>query len=346
MARPLRLEYSGALYHVTARGNEQRDIFRDDDDRHRFLRLLGETATRFGWNLIAWVLMSNHYHLEVETPEANLSRGMHWLNGRYAQWFNRKHKRVGHLFQGRFKGLLIEKESYLLEVARYIVLNPVRANMVARPEEWRWSSYRATAGLEEALPGLACPTLIGLFGNEEPQARLEYKRFIARFDVAAPSPWTHLTDQVYLGSKEWLSRLQSLVDGKPYSCEYPRVQMAVGRPGMSDVLNAVAATFDTVEPETRNPNNRLCRQLVAYIAFHDGLVRQSEIAATLGIRGRGAVGYLIAECARALIKEPALGDVLTAVRARMHRRLPEHLPPPDEFTWPFHRKRAYIPGAP
>jgi putative transposase len=140
MARPLRIEFAGALYHVTSRGNERRRIFRDDVDRKMFLTFLGQAVKRFGWSVTAWVLMSNHYHLVVQTPEANLSRGMHWINGTYAAWFNRRHDRSGHLFQGRFHGVLVEKETYLRELLRYVVLNPVRAKMVARPEDYRWSS--------------------------------------------------------------------------------------------------------------------------------------------------------------------------------------------------------------
>lgn len=154
MARPLRNDFAGALHHITSRGNNRGDIFVDDQDRLQFLAFLAETVIRFGRHLYSWVLMTNHFHLEVETPEANLSRGMHWLNGRYAQWFNPRHGRCGHLFQRRFEAKLIEGESYLLEVAGYIVLNPVRAGMVDRPEAYRWSSYRATVGLEAVPPWL------------------------------------------------------------------------------------------------------------------------------------------------------------------------------------------------
>ena len=145
MARPLRVEYEGAVYHVTSRGNAREDIFLDNRDRSRFLEMLGDVVARYGWICHAYCLMTNHYHLLIETPEANLSRGMHLLNGVYTQWFNRRHKRVGHLLQGRFKAILVEKESHLLELARYIVLNPVRAKMVRSVRDWPWDSYRATS---------------------------------------------------------------------------------------------------------------------------------------------------------------------------------------------------------
>ena len=153
MARPLRIEFPGAVYHVTSRGNEKRPIFKNDGDRKAFLAFLAETAKRFGWSITAWVLMTNHFHLVLQTPEPNLSRGMHWLNGSYAGWFNHAHKRWGHLFGGRFKAFLVEKEAYFTEVLRYVVLNPVRAGMVTTPEKYRWSSYRSTAGLEQLPTG-------------------------------------------------------------------------------------------------------------------------------------------------------------------------------------------------
>jgi putative transposase len=150
MARQLRTDFPGAVHHVTSRGNERRPIFFDDRDREMFLAFLGQAVKRFGWSVTAFVLMTNHFHLLVQTPEAGLSKGMHWLNTKYVGWFNRRHERVGHLYQGRFKAILVEKETYFMEVLRYVVLNPLRARMVERPEDYRWSSYRATAGLERA----------------------------------------------------------------------------------------------------------------------------------------------------------------------------------------------------
>jgi putative transposase len=127
MARPLRIEYDGAFYHLTSRGNERKAIFKDDTDRQLFLDSLSQVTERFHWLCHAYCLMDNHYHLVVETPDANLSQGMRQLNGVYTQAYNRRHRRVGHLFQGRFKGILVQKESHFLEVCRYVVLNPVAA---------------------------------------------------------------------------------------------------------------------------------------------------------------------------------------------------------------------------
>ena len=146
MARPLRLEYAGALYHITSRGDRREPIYEDDADRKMFMSLLEQVCKTYNWLCHAYCLMGNHYHLLVETPEANLSKGMRQLNGLYTQSYNRNHNRVGHVFQGRYKAILVEKQSYLLELARYIVLNPVRAQMVHVAGDWQWSSYRATIG--------------------------------------------------------------------------------------------------------------------------------------------------------------------------------------------------------
>ena len=175
MARPLRIEFPGAVYHVTSRGNEKRAIFKNDGDRKAFLAFLAETSKRFGWSITAWVLMTNHFHLVLQTPEPNLSRGMHWLNGSYAGWFNHAHKRWGHLFGGRFKAFLVEKETYFTEVLRYVVLNPVRAGLSKTPEQYRWSSYRSTARLEIAPDCLDMRAALAPFAADTTLAQTYYR---------------------------------------------------------------------------------------------------------------------------------------------------------------------------
>ncbi len=150
MTRPLRIEFPGATYHIMSRGDRRSDIYRDDVDRRVFLDLLAREVRQQRWRLLAYCLMGNHYHLLLETPESNLVTGMRRLNGVYTQTFNRRHGLVGHVMQGRYKCILVGREAYLLELARYIVLNPVRAGMVSAAQEWAWSSCRATAGV---VPG-------------------------------------------------------------------------------------------------------------------------------------------------------------------------------------------------
>jgi putative transposase len=215
MARPLRIEFAGALYHVTARGNERRDIFFTDDDRRAFLATMEKVCGRFNWLCHAYCLMSNHYHLLVETPEANLSKGMRQLNGVYTQYVNRRHARVGHLFQGRFRGILVQKEDYLLELARYIVLNPVRAGMVKDPDEWPWSSYRGTVGLTKKADFLCTDWLLSAFGDRRRVATSAFVRFVAEGKQAG-SPWNDLKNQIYLGSEQFVEQMQQRIrDDQP-----------------------------------------------------------------------------------------------------------------------------------
>ena len=253
MARPLRLEFAGALHHVTSRGNERRDIFlgNADDDRGTFLDTLAQTCERFTWICHAYCLMTNHYHLLIETPDANLSAGMRQLNGVYTQHVNRNHARVGHLFQGRFKGILVEKDSYLLELARYIVLNPVRAGMVRGAEDWPWSSYRASAGIDVAPSFLAVDWLLGAFSDRRHQAMDEYRKFVAE-GATAPSPWLELKNQIYLGSEHFVESMNAKIDTDRSLQEIPqRQRRLVAKPleyfsaNCVDRDQAIAAAYRT-----------------------------------------------------------------------------------------------------
>lgn len=223
MARPLRIEFAGALYHVTSRGDRREDIYLDDEDREVWLEVLGGVCSRYNWVCHAYSLMGNHYHILIETPESNLSLGMRQLNGVYTQQFNKRHNRVGHVFQGRFKGILVDKESYLLELARYIVLNPVRARMVRNSQQWRWSSYRATAGMEPIRPWLKVDWLLSGFARRRKTACEHYQRFVEE-GKSQPSPWEKLKNQVFLGDDAFVERMQALIDADKTLDEVPSSQ--------------------------------------------------------------------------------------------------------------------------
>lgn len=209
MARPLRLEFAGALYHITSRGNERRAIYWEDDDFSSFLTLLGQVCQQFNWVVHAYCLMSNHYHLLLETPDANLSKGMRQLNGMYTQWVNRKYKRVGHLFQGRYKAILVDKDAYLLELSRYIVLNPIRAKMVATPDDWRWSSWHCAMGKKESPDWLATDALLGLFAKNRKTAMGKYAEFVQQ--GKGVEVWENLSNQVFLGSDDFVKTHLALI---------------------------------------------------------------------------------------------------------------------------------------
>ena len=213
MSRPLRLEFANALYHVTSRGDRREPIFIDDADRSMWLDVFGQVCGRFDWRCHAWCLMTNHYHLVVETPEPNLSRGMRQLNGVYTQRFNRRYGHLGHVFQGRFKAILVERESYLLELARYVVLNPVRARMVSDAGAWPWSSYAAMTGAQPVATWLETDGLLQQFGSRRDHAVARYIDFV-RAGVGLPSLWESLQGQIYLGSDLFIERVQALAEAR------------------------------------------------------------------------------------------------------------------------------------
>jgi REP element-mobilizing transposase RayT len=223
MSRPIRIEFPDALYHVTARGDRREDIFEDDLDLQTFLATLEQVITRFNWTCYAWCLMDNHYHLLIQTPDGNLSKGMRQLNGVYTQASNRRHRRVGHLFQGRFKAILVDRDAYLLELARYVVLNPVRAGMVKKPADWKWSSYRASVGLEPSAPWLSADGLLALFAKRRSLAQQRYAQFVVE-GIKGASPWTNLKGQVFLGDEQFVNRMQAHIRSGKDDVQIPLAQ--------------------------------------------------------------------------------------------------------------------------
>lgn len=223
MARPLRIELAGGVYHVTSRGDRREMIYGDDADRRAWVDLFGEVCEQFNWRCHAWCQMGNHYHLVVETAEANLSRGMRQLNGVYTQAVNRRHGRVGHVFQGRYKAILVEADAYLVELARYVVLNPVRAGLCKEAAEWPWSSHRALLGRVEPPSWLATDWVLGQFGETRARAVGRYEDFV-RAGVGLPPIWQALNAQIYLGSEDFAGRMASRFADDVGLSEVPRLQ--------------------------------------------------------------------------------------------------------------------------
>ena len=233
MARPLRIEYEGAVYHVTSRGNARENIYLSDSDREIFLEVLAHVVERFDWICHAYCLMDNHYHLMIETPQANLSRGMRQLNGVYTQRFNRVHNRVGHVFQGRYKSIVIDKDSYLLELSRYIVRNPVAADMVKHVGDWAWSSYKATAGLNQAPSFLKTDWLLSQFASTKAKARKAYQQFVMVYDYQ--SPWQDLGKADVLGDDTFRTKLQQMTnDSDP---NIPKEKLILRHLPLSDIAS-------------------------------------------------------------------------------------------------------------
>lgn len=203
MSRPLRIQYPGALYHVMSRGNAYQDIYLNDLDRRVFLQNLEQCIASHNLICHAYCLMGNHYHLLLETPDGNLSAAMRDINGNYTQRFNARHKRIGHVLQGRYKVFVVEKNLYLLEVARYIVNNPVAAKLVEHPKDWKWSSYRATAGLIQIPQWLKSHFLLSLFSKQKIEAQKLYQRFVKE-GLERDSPYNNVKEGVILGSHQFI----------------------------------------------------------------------------------------------------------------------------------------------
>ena len=236
MARPLRIEFAGALYHVTARGDRRESIFEDAADRNQFLDILGDVIAAYNWQCPAYCLMTNHYHLVVITPDAKLSKGMRQLNGVFTQWSNRRHRRSGHLLQGRFKAILVDADSHLLELTRYVVLNPVRAGMVDAPQDWPWSSYRATVGTIESPPWLHTDGLLSQFATRRSRAVTAYERFV-REGIGGDSIWAGLKRQVFLGDDAFVERMQNLAK-RSDDVNIPRAQRRPPAPAIAAIAKA------------------------------------------------------------------------------------------------------------
>ncbi len=268
MARPLRIEYPGALYHITTRGNARRAIFRDDSDRRLFLDTLRRVCDRYHWLCHAYCLMDNHYHLVVETPDGNLAIGMRQLNGIYTQAYNRRHRRSGHVFQGRYKAILVEKESHLLEVCRYVVLNPVRAKAAAHPGAWKWSSYGGTAGTREAHAALTADWILSQFGSRRGVGRKRYREFV-RDGIGGGRIHDQVIGQSLLGTEEFVERLLGRVRGRERIKEIPKGQRYLGRPDLARLFPGAAE---------KKRRDRAIAQAVLRYGYS-----QTEVAARLGL---------------------------------------------------------------
>jgi len=277
MARPLRLEFAGALYHVTSRGDHRDKIYLDDTDRRTFLDLLGKEVFQQRWLCYAYCLMDNHYHVLIETPEPNLVRGMRRLNGVYTQSFNRRHGRVGHVFQGRYKAILVDKENYLLELCRYMVLNPVRAKIATTAEKWPWSSYRATAGETAPAQWLAVDKVLSLFSGR----RSSYRRFIAD-GIGQGSIWEHLSGQIYLGEEQFLERMEKFVERK-VTRGIVKAQRKPLTPNAEEIVNKVGSAYGISAAQVLGRNNVEAYWLAVYLMRRVGNLASGDVARRVGV---------------------------------------------------------------
>ena len=259
MARPLRIEYPGAVYHITSRGNEKKPVYKDDQDRKNFLFILDKVNKRYHWLCHTYCLMDNHFHLLIETPEGNLSIGMRQLNGVYTQAFNKRHRRVGHLFQGRYKAILIQKDSHLLEVCRYVVQNPVRAGLVEDPAQWRWSSYSAAAGREKPSSCLTTNWVLGQFSSKRRKAEREYREYVHR-EMERDSIWVGVRGQAILGEDDFVDKLTDYLGRQKDVPEIPKSQRYATRPALEKLFKESILS-------DRAKRNRMIREAVERFGY-------------------------------------------------------------------------------
>ncbi|BDV43603.1 transposase [Geotalea uraniireducens] len=309
MARPLRIEYPGAYYHVTSRGNERKDIFKSRRDREKFLDYLSSATERYGAAVHAYCLMSNHYHLLLETPEGNLSEIMRHINGAYTTYFNIKRKRSGHLFQGRYKAILIEADEYLVELSRYIHLNPVKAGMVEKPEQHKWSSYQGFTGQCKAPEWLKTGFIWGCFATKEAVAQKKYRGFVE--DMSGKeyeSPLTGTIGSSILGSPGFVDEISSThLKGKK-DTNIPALRQFISRPTPEEILVAAKAGFAD--------NEKLARQVGIHLCHKFSGLKLREIGDLFDVRDTA-----ISEANRRIVRKLAADGELRKKVERIKSRL-------------------------
>ncbi len=344
MARVLRMERAGAWYHLTVRGNERRLIFRDDRDRRHFLELFPPWLERFDCRLHAYVLMDNHYHLLLQTREANLSRAMQWLNVSYSVWFNRRHQRVGHLFQGRFKSVIVEPETWALGLSRYVHLNSVRigrlglnkaeqrlrrmgagsppspelvAQRLAALRQFPWSSYRSYAGYMKAPEWLSIQTVLSFGGGPVAERKRRYRGYAesAIREGFAERPWQELVGRLALGSREFVERLVSRSEAPP--AEQQWAQAVRSRPTWAQVVAVVERMKRQNWEEFRNRHCDWGRELALFLGREKAGLKLAELAVAAGSATVSAVSMALKRFGARLATDASLRQLVAQARQQL-----------------------------
>lgn len=284
MGRPLRIEYPGALYHITSRGNEKRDIFLDNNDRIKFLDILEDYHERHGILIHSYVLMDNHYHLILETPKGNLLKVMHGINGGYTGYFNRRHGRVGHLFQGRYKGIIVDKDTYLIELSRYVHLNPMRAKMVERPELYEWSSYPTYIGKQKEKGWMEYSWVLSKFGRDKNTGRRNYREYVEEgIEGKIETPLKNLYAQAILGGEEFRKNIRKMLRGQKISDEIVEKKRFLEKRTPEEIIKEVAKAFCINGRETLiKGKNKEGRKVAIYLIQRYSGLSNREIGNIFG----------------------------------------------------------------
>lgn len=314
MARPLRIEFEGAVYHVTARGNERKKIFFAKGDYERFKEYLTVARERFGCFLHGYVLMGNHYHLILETPEGNLSRVMHYLNGSYTTYINTRRKRRGHLFQGRYKSILVDKDSYLMELSRYVHLNPVRAGIVQRPDEYAYSSYHGFVGRKKE-PFLAVNPLLTMFSTKTVAARSRYREFVENgLAGEMPDPLAQVYGGMILGKENFIKDILSRLDEGDIQRTEVSHRKALQTTIDADIILAqISAHLERRRFKSANSRAVMLRKISVYLLKSHTSLHNFEIGEKVG--GLGYSG--VSKCYGRMCDEMWEDEVLRGVVDRL-----------------------------
>lgn len=314
MARPARIEYEGAFYHVMNRGNYREDIFLDDKDRLRFYEILGDIESRYGIIIYVFILMSNHYHILLETPFANLSRAIQRLNGDYALYFSKRHQKPGHIFQGRYKAMLVEKDAYLLELSRYIHLNPVRAGIVKTLEEYEWSSLPIYLKGKSRLPfTLQWEWILSLYGNSRSIAARRYLEFINEGIRAEKNPMEEAKGGWILGNDQWVEKVIEKW-GHFSSKELSGVKAIKTKIPIGEMERLVCREFNVIEDNLRKATyNNITRNAMMYLAVKYCGMTLKEAGQRYGGANYSAVGKAISRFKERLIHNHKLNKQIRQI---------------------------------
>ncbi|MBI5050291.1 MAG: transposase, partial [Nitrospirae bacterium] len=267
MARQLRIEFNGAFYHITSRGNLRDKIFYDDKDRERFLEILKRTKERYGYLIHAYGLMDNHYHLLMETPKANISQIMQNINTSYTVYINKKYRRSGHLMQGRFKGIIVDKDEYLVTLSKYIHLNPVRAKIVQCPEDYRWTSYRAYIDKTEKAPLVDTADTLSYFSSKKGKAASAYKAFVESEIGRGENPFKNIEGGIILGGERFKEKIVKLLDKMKADEEIPQLKRLREKVPIDKVIKACCSYYGKMQEELlRRGKNKPYRQIAIYLS--------------------------------------------------------------------------------
>ena len=325
MARPLRIEFPGAIYHAMSRGNARQRIFRDEQDYGRFLEGLEATVDKFGFQVFSFVCMPNQIHLFFRTPEPNLSRGMQYLLSGYANWFTRRHRRAGHLFQGRFKGELVEDERYLWNVSRYLHLNPVRGKrpLVELPEQWPWSSYPGYRWKGKQVPWIAYDEVYRAWqaerGGKRPEAA--YRRFVDAGVAASPeNPLATAVAGWLVGSPQFVKRIKRLMKSPKHRDQVPRARRIGGLP-LEDVLKRTADHYRVeVASFAWKHSKEPSRDVAAWLARRLTVATLRELVEPFGLGHPDSVGNLLGRAEAAMKQSAKLRKEVEQLRRDLQER--------------------------